>query len=314
MHQTTNHQDKAIMTFSVFADLHNHTLASDGDFSPRQLVQKARINNISAIAITDHDTLKGLAQGLAAGKEQGVQVIPGVEVSVRFNRSLFTGTLHLLCYFLPDRLSDQAFVEDFEALLSDGRGEALVKARIARINKVFGPDGTTPLLKRALVFADIAAYSTNASRRHFALALSHRLGIEDKKTINQIIGNASPAYLPSGIALDAVADFIKKQDLLAVLAHPAAGSFPGQGHYKEVLPPVDTVEKMLPEFLAAGIRGIEVFYPGHTKEHRAILLSWAKTHQLLVTGGSDCHDDTERPPAVAGISQADFKRFYAGLS
>jgi 3',5'-nucleoside bisphosphate phosphatase len=302
------------MTLPVFADLHNHTLASDGDFSPRQLVQKAKDNKINAIAITDHDTLKGLAQGLAAGKEQDIQVIPGVEVSVRFNRSLFTGTLHLLCYFLPDRLSDQTFVDAFEALLSDGRGETLVKARIVRINKVFGPDGTTPLLKRPLVFADIAAYSTNASRRHFAMALSQRLGIEDKKIINQIIGNASPAYLPSGIILDAVADFIKKQHLLAVLAHPAAGSFPGKGHYKEVLPPLDTVEKMLPEFLAAGIQGIEVFYPGHTKEHRAVLLSWAKTHQLLVTGGSDCHDDTERPPAVAGISQADFKRFYAALS
>jgi 3',5'-nucleoside bisphosphate phosphatase len=302
------------MTLPVFADLHNHTLASDGDFSPRQLVQKAKDNKVNAIAITDHDTLKGLAQGLAAGKEQGVRVIPGVEVSVRFNRSLFTGTLHLLCYFLPDRLSDQVFVDAFEALLSNGRGETLVKARIALINKVFGPDGTTPLLKRPLAFADIAAYSTNASRRHFALALSQRLGIEDKKTVNQIIGNASPAYLPSGIALDAVADFIKKQHLLAVLAHPAAGSFPGKGHYKEVLPPLDTVEKMLPEFLAAGIQGIEVFYPGHTKEHRAVLLSWAKTCKLLVTGGSDCHDDTERPPAVAGISQADFKRFYAALS
>jgi 3',5'-nucleoside bisphosphate phosphatase len=209
---------------------------------------------------------------------------------------LHNHTLHLLCYFLRDRLSDQRFVDDFETLLSNGRGETLIKARIARINQVFGPDCTTPLLKRPLEFADIAAYSTNASRRHFALALSQRLGIEDKKTIHQIIGNASPAYLQSGIALDAVADFIKKQHLLAVLAHPAAGSFPGKGHYKEVLPPLDTVEKMLPEFLAAGIQGIEVFYPGHTKEHRAVLLSWAKTRKLLVTGGSDCHDDTERPP------------------
>jgi 3',5'-nucleoside bisphosphate phosphatase len=303
------------MTQPLFADLHNHTRASDGDFSPGQLVTKAKELGLKAVAITDHDTLRGLEPGLAAAaRTGGIQVVPGVEVSIRFTRPLFTGTLHLLCYFSPIRLSDTHFVAGFETLMAGGRGEGLVRARIAQINAVFGPAGSDPLLKRDLVFDDIAAYSANASRRHFALSLSERLGIEDRQTINRIIGNDSPAYLPSGIELAGAAVFIKKQNLLAVLAHPAAGSFPGKGHYREVLPPIEVVEPLLPEFLAAGIRGIEVVYPGHTREHQAVLRDWARQHDLVITGGSDCHDALDRPLGVAGIDEPAFRRFQAALT
>ena len=301
------------MTHAVFADLHNHTRASDGDLTPGQLVIRAKELGLGAVAITDHDTLKGIEPGLSAGRQAGIRVIPGVEVSVRFCRSFFTGTLHLLCYFSEERLADNDFVDTLETVLAKGRGEGLVRERVARINDVFGPMGKTPILNRDLEFEDIAGFSSNASRRHFALALSEKLGIIDKQTIHQIIGNDSPAYLPSGIELEDVAGFMKKQPLLAVLAHPAAGSFSGSGHYREVLPPVEIVEKLLPEFLAAGIQGLEVFYPGHTKDHQGLLLSWAKQHDLLVTGGSDCHDALERPLGVAGITEPDFRRFEAAL-
>lgn len=156
--------------------------------------------------------------------------------------------------------------------------------------------------------------SANASRRHFALALADGLGIRDKETINHIIGNDSPAYLPSGVDLKMVAEFIKAKNLTAVLAHPAAGSFPGEGHYKEVLPPVETVKRILPEFIDAGVKGIEVYYPGHTREHEDLLLSWADTHGFFVTGGSDCHDDTDRPIGMAGISRELFEKFLESLS
>lgn len=301
------------MTHLLFADLHNHTQASDGDFTPGQLVARAKALGLKAIAITDHDTLKGIEPGLAQGEQAGIQVIPGVEVSVRFRRPFFTGTLHLLCYFSQKRLSDIKFVTDFETLMSKGRGEGLVRARIDRINARFGPSGVAPLLARDLVFQDIADYSANASRRHFALALSEKLGMTEKETINQIIGNASPAYLPSGIELEDVARFMKQHPLLSVLAHPAAGSYPGNGHYKEVLPPIEIVETLLPEFLGAGLQGIEVFYPGHTKAFQEILLEWATRHDLLITGGSDCHDALERPLGVAGITESLFRRFEAAL-
>ena len=290
----------------LFADLHNHTTASDGDFTPEKLVSQAKALGIKALGVTDHDTLGGLSKALKAGDALGIEVIPGVEVSIRFKRPDFTGTLHLLCYFSRKRLADPSFVRTFEAILAQGRGEGLVRDRIQQINLWFGPWGESPQLKRNLVFEDIAVYSSNASRRHFALALAQRLGLEDKDIIHLIIGNNSPAYLPSGIDLDQGKALIQDLNLLAVLAHPAAGSFSGPGHYKEVLPPLEMVERILPEFIQAGIQGLEVYYPGHMEAHRQILLAWAKTHGLLVTGGSDCHDAMARPLGVSGISEWEF--------
>ncbi len=276
-------------------------------------MKQAKKQGLKALGITDHDTLKGLSKALKAGADSQIEIIPGVEVSIRFKRPYFTGTLHLLCYFSRERLADEAFVRKFESILSQGRGEGLVRSRIARINRIFGPQGESPLLKRELLFQDIADYSANATRRHFALALAEKMDLKDKETINSVIGNDSPAYLPSGIELDQAAAIIEELPVAAVLAHPAAGSFPGEGHYKEVLPPLDVVEKILPEFIKAGIVGLEVYYPGHTPEHRQILKTWAADHTLFVTGGSDCHDATERPLGASGISKSDFKLFKAAI-
>ncbi|MCD4720248.1 MAG: PHP domain-containing protein [Desulfobacula sp.] len=298
----------------IFADLHNHTTASDGDFTPGQMVEQAKALGIKAIGITDHDTLEGLKNAVAAGEKYDIEVIPGVEVSIRFKRSYFTGTLHLLCYFSSSRLLDDQFVKGFKNILAHGRGEKLVKARVNEINKIFGPGREKALLKRNLKFEDISALSDTATRRHFAIALKQDFGISDTNTINLIIGNDSPAYLPSGIKLEEVIDFIRKNHILAVLAHPAAGSFPGKGHYKEVLPPLEIVQRILPEFLEAGIQGLEVYYPGHTKEHQDLMKSWAEKYHLLITGGSDCHDGIERPTGVRGISESEFKLFKETLT
>ena len=292
----------------IFADLHNHTTASDGDFAPDELVARAAGLGLQVLGVTDHDTLDGLEPALAAGGVQGVEVFPGVEISVRFKRDFFTGTLHVLTYFSKTLLKDSGFVSRFKALLAQGRGEALVRARIDKINEVFGPGGPSGLLPRALNFEDIAAYSDNASRRHFAMALDEKLGISDKDTITQIIGNDSPAYLPSGVDLGLVKGFLTTEPVVGVLAHPAAGSFPGEGHYKEVLPPLETVSRLLPEMLDAGVKGLEVHYPGHAPEHRALLLAWAQKYDLLVTGGSDCHDDANRPLGAAGAGEQEFDR------
>ncbi len=301
------------MNQELFADLHNHTTASDGDFTPAELIKKAKLLGINAIGITDHDTLAGLKDAVLSGETQGVEVVPGVEASVRFKRPYFTGTLHLLCYFSKMRLDDNDFVNTFSKVLSQGRGEGLVRARIQEINKVFGPQGSQTVLDRDMAFEDISKLSDNATRRHFAIALKESFHIDDPDMINRIIGNDSPAYLPSGVELSHISRFIKEYEVAAILAHPAAGSFPGEGHYKEVLPEISIVEKIFPEFLEAGIKGLEVYYPGHVKEHQDLMKSWAREHQLLITGGSDCHDSTERPPGVSGINKAEFDRFKAVL-
>ena len=124
------------------------------------------------MGVTDHDTLNGLDEALAAGEAAGIRVVTGVEVSLRFKRPYFTGTLHYLLYIPYDLLEDKRFRRDAEAILSQGRGGGLVRARVAAINAEFGPNGATPLLTRDLTAEEIEALADNVTRRHFALALS----------------------------------------------------------------------------------------------------------------------------------------------
>ncbi|MCG6981156.1 MAG: PHP domain-containing protein, partial [Deltaproteobacteria bacterium] len=77
-------------------DLHTHSSYSDGSLSPRQLVQLAKKKRLRAIALTDHDTVAGVEEALAAGKEFGVEVVPGVEISAQYP----PGTMHILGYYI----------------------------------------------------------------------------------------------------------------------------------------------------------------------------------------------------------------------
>ena len=303
------------MTF--VADLHNHTTASDGEHSPTELVQAAFDMGLGAVGVTDHDTLNGLDEALAVGEKLGIRVVPGVEVSLRFRRDYFVGTLHYLLYIPYDLLQDDAFRQMAMEIFSQGRGGGLVRARVAAINEEFGPKGKRPLLKQALTAAEIEALAVNVSRRHFALALKENHGL-DKEQINLLIGNDSPSYVPSGIDPKQLTPLLKKYpQLFRVFAHPAAGSFPGKSLYNEVLPPIEVVDILMPEFLdddLLGLDGLEVQYPGHAPEHRELMAQWAEKYDLLPTGGSDCHDRVDRPLGVAGVSQSILVQLLERLS
>jgi hypothetical protein len=288
------------------ADLHNHTTASDGEYTPTELVRLAPGLGLAAVGVTDHDTLNGLNEALAAGEAAGIRVVPGVEVSLRFKRPYFTGTLHYLLYIPYDLLEDADFREAAEAIFSQGRGGGLVRARVAAINAEFGPNGATPLLTRDLTAEEVEALADNVTRRHFALALSNNHGL-DKTQVNMLIGNDSRAYIPSGIDPATLTPLLHAYpQLVRVFAHPAAGSYPGDSLYNEVLPPLEVVEILLPEFLdneLLGLDGLEVQYPGHIQEHRDLMAQWAEQYGLIQTGGSDCHDRVNRPLGVAGVDE-----------
>lgn len=294
------------MNRPFIADLHNHTTASDGEYSPMELVRLAKELGLTAVGVTDHDTINGLDEALAAGAEAGIQVVPGVEVSLRFRRPYFIGTLHYLLYIPYELLADGEFRQMAEGIFSQGRGGGLVRARVDAINAEFGPNGATPLLERALTAEEIEAFASNVTRRHFALALKENHGL-DKEQINMLIGNDSRSYVPSGIDPAQLTPLLHAYpELVRVFAHPAAGSYPGESLYNEVLPPIEVVEILMPEFLdddLLGLDGLEVQYPGHVAEHRALMAEWARRYGLITTGGSDCHDSVNRPLGVAGVSQ-----------
>ena len=302
------------MTF--VADLHNHTTASDGEYNPTELVTAGKALGLQAIGVTDHDTLNGLDEALAAGEALGIRVIPGVEVSLRFRRPYFTGTLHYLLYIPYDLLPDDEFRQMATEIFSQGRGGGLVRARVQAINAEFGPNGNQPLLKQDLTAEEIEALAVNVSRRHFAVALKENHGL-DKEQVNMLIGNDSVAYVPSGIDPKQLTPLLKKYpQLVRIFAHPAAGSYPGKSLYNEVLPPIETVEILMPEFLdddLLGLDGLEVEYPGHAPQHRALMAEWAQKYNLITSGGSDCHDQVDRPLGVAGVSQAELDTLLARL-
>jgi hypothetical protein len=304
------------MSLYFVADLHNHTTASDGEYTPTELVNKARDLGLEAIGVTDHDTLAGLDEALAAGKEAGILVIPGVEVSLRFRRPYFIGTLHYLLYIPRDLLQDEDFRQMAMEIFSQGRGTGLVRARVQAINEEFGPQGISPLLERDLTAEEIEALSPNVTRRHFAVALKENHGL-DKEQINMLIGNDSVSYVPSGIEPFQLTPLLKKYpQLVRVFAHPAAGSYPVESLYREILPPIETVERLLPEFLdedILGLDGLEVYYPGHVQEHRDLVSGWAAEYGLFETGGSDCHDPVDRPLGVDGLKLDKFIIFQNRL-
>lgn len=294
------------MDRSFIADLHNHTTASDGEYSPTELVRLAKELGLTAVGVTDHDTLNALDEALAAGEEMGIQVVPGVEVSLRFRRPYFVGTLHYLLYIPYELLADAEFRRMADEIFGQGRGGGLVRARVEAINAEFGPDGATPLLERDLTAEEIETIASNVTRRHFALALSQNHGL-DKEQVNRLIGNDSRSYVPSGIDPAQLTPLLHAYpELVRVFAHPAAGSYPGESLYNEVLPPIATVEILMPEFLdddLLGLDGLEVNYPGHIQAHRELMAQWAERYGLITTGGSDCHDAVNRPIGVAGVSQ-----------
>lgn len=296
------------MSLTFVGDLHNHTTASDGEYSPTELVVKAKELGLTAVGVTDHDTLNALDEALTAGAAAGIQVVPGVEVSLRFRRDYFTGTLHYLVYIPYALLDDTEFRTMATDIFSEGRGAGLVRARVEAINAEFGPNGNAPLLKQQLTAEEIEALAPNITRRHFALALSENHGL-DKAQISILIGNDSAAYVPSGIDPKQLTPLLKKYpQLVRVFAHPAAGSYPGESLYNEVLPPIEVVEILMPEFLdddLLGLDGFEVHYPGHVAEHEALMAEWAEKYGLFMTGGSDCHDQVNRPLGVAGVSQSE---------
>ncbi len=301
------------MANSFTADLHTHSKQSDGDLTPTELIREAKERGLQAVALTDHDTLAGLSEALEAGEHAGITVICGVEVSLRFTRPDFTGSLHYLLYF-PSRLIGHAdFIFPMNAVLSEGRGHGLVQARVKAINDMFGPKGSIEqVLKRPLTTEEVEAGTVNVTRRHFAEALTEHHGLE-KAAVNRLISNDSPAYVPSGIPMELMKPLFGRFPIVRVLAHPAAGSFPGEGVYREVLPPWETVEKMLPEFLDLGLDGLEVIYPGHTPEHIELLKQVANEHSLLITGGSDFHDRIKRPMGTGGIGRAELDPLMARL-
>ena len=242
-------------------DLHIHSTASDGQFSPADIVRKSAEAGLTVIALTDHDTVDGIAPALEAAKNfPRLKVIPGVEISTYVDK----GEVHVLGYFV-----DYTQPELLDALgrMRNSRQERAQKM-IAKLKNM----GLPVEWKRVQELAG----NGSIGRPHIAQAMLEKGYITSvKEAFTNYIGWGGTAYVERDkmTPVEAV-QLILQANGLPVLAHPFT---------------IDDPETMVIELKAGGLVGIEAYYDSYTAKETNRLIKLAGKHGLIVTGGSDYH-------------------------
>ncbi|MBO8164941.1 MAG: PHP domain-containing protein [Brevibacillus sp.] len=243
------------------ADLHSHTTASDGTCLPAENVRLAKEAGLAALAITDHDTVAGIEEALAAGQELGVKVVPGVEIS-----SVAKGQdIHVLGYYVP--YQDTRF-QKVLADLRDTRHQRN-KLMIARLQEL----GVQISLED--VYRQKEGPDKNIGRPHIAAEMMRRGYVDSiDEAFDKYLGRHGAAYVnPPRISPQQAIDLIKAAGGVAVLAHP--------GLYED--------DELVEELIRYGLDGIEVWHPDNGQEKTEKYLRLTEQHGLVATGGSDFH-------------------------
>ena len=241
-----------------FVDLHMHSTASDGSVAPAKLVESAAAAGLVAIALTDHDSIDGVAEARTAGAVHGVEVIAGVELSA-FEDERET---HLLGLHLTN-------IERIADALATFRRSRRVRAE--RIVAVLNGLGVPITLDAVLAEAGGGAIG----RPHIARALIAGGWARDSRdAFDRYLGYKRPAFVPKfTLALAEAIDLVHTGGGIAVLAHPGAAG----------------TRQWLEKLAALGLDGVEVRHPGHSAEDIARLGALAEFLDLVPSGGSDWH-------------------------
>ncbi len=262
---------------AVFCDLHTHSTFSDGTDTPQQLLGKAEAMGLGAVALTDHNTVKGLPDFLKAAQGKKVRAIAGTELSADYN-----GTeLHILGLFLHPEQFDAVTekMEDYHRRkeqsnldLVENLNRAGYSINYASIKEAT-PEGQ---VNRALIAAEL-------------LRLGYVESIKDafKRLLRPECGYYTPPFRPSPAE---TVKFIKSLGAVAVLAHPLLNLDEAQ------------LRRLLPELKKAGLDGMETIYSTYTPEETAIAKQVAEDFGLLHSGGSDYHGNN-KPHIQIGVGQ-----------
>ncbi len=247
-------------------NLHIHTNASDGLFAPCKIVDLAKINSLSAIAITDHDSVGGINEALEQGKRNNIEVIPGVELSLEIDRKV---TCHLLGYFIDHK--DENLFEILKNLSAsrDNRNKKILQ----KLNDLGFKIEYEELIKKA-------GKKKNLGRVHIA-GIMHDKGyvLNMQEAFNRWLGKGKPAYFDRyRLSLSKAVEVIHLSHGLAVLAHPGEG-YPSKSLFRSVFD----------RLVTAGLDGLEIYYPSHTHLQKLFFEKLADDNDLLRTGGSDFH-------------------------
>ena len=253
-------------------DLHTHSLRSDGALSPADLVKRAAARGVTIQALSDHDTLAGIAEAEATGRGLGVRIIPATEL----NTESAWGDAHVLGYFVDP--ADTA-LEDRLRWLRSKRGRR-IELMVEKLNVL----GYAVDLARVLEIAQGGALG----RPHLAQALFEKGYVKSyDEAFDTLIAKDSPAYVARvGLTpLDAVT-LVRTHGGVPSLAHPGT---------------VIGLDELLPKLVAAGLAGIEAYYGEHSAQMTARCLDRARALDLVPTGGSDFHGRGEHGVDMGGV-------------
>lgn len=269
-------------------DLHAHTLYSDGSVSPEELVIMAASAGARAIAITDHDTVDGLAEGRATAERFGIEFVNGIEISAEYE----PGTMHILGYYIDD-----------ESLFLKSR---LAELRIAREERNPKIASRLRSLGFHIDYDEVvkAAGSEIVGRPHFAqLMVKKGYAQSMQDAFTRFLAKGAPAFVDKRRLSPAESiDLIHSAGGVAVLAHP----------YQLKPLPLEEHGGLIGELTALGLDGVEAIYSRHSQEQRETYSKIAARQGLLVTGGSDFHG-SYKPDIDIVIGLGDLKVPYSLL-
>lgn len=259
-----------------YADLHVHTLASDGTYTPLQLIKESISRRLSAVAIVDHDTVEAIPEAIAEANGTGLEIISGVELTSEYENQ----EVHILGYFLD--YQDKVLLEKLK-LAQQARRERVFKM-------LKNLEGLGIRLNPETVF-NIAGEGT-VGRMHIAQALVKEGYCQSPgEAFGKYIGDKSPAYVLGFRLLPKEAiKIINDAGGVAVIAHPYTLRN----------------DALIAEFANDGLEGIEVYYPEHSQSTINFYLDLAKKLGLLVTGGSDFHGSA-KPEIKLGMVKVPFE-------
>ncbi len=256
-----------------YIDLHTHSTASDGIYSPTELLQRAKDSGLRVLALTDHDSTGGLDEAAQAARKLDIDFIPGIEI----NTDVSGGEVHVLGYF-PEyqRPAFQAVLQ----VLRDAR-----ERRGQRMVELLNEHGINIAWERVRQIAQGAV-----GRPHVAKALLEAGYVQTiGEAFDKYIGKGCYAYVPRyKLTPEDAVGLITSANGLPVIAHPAD------------LPGIDELRNWLPGLCEAGMVGLETYYGPYTPEQEQTLRALADEYDLIPTGGSDFHGPGIHPTPLGG--------------
>jgi predicted metal-dependent phosphoesterase TrpH len=265
-------------------DLHTHSTASDGSLCPADLIRAARERGLSALALTDHDTIDGIEEAREEAEKQGIRFIPGIEFEITWDQDTTTvfppGEFHLLGLSITRPSPAFLAAVDYLAQSRENRNRKILE-KLEELDIEANYD-------------ELRAFGGEGSigRPHIAdLLIHHRVVKNREQAFSRYLGKGRPFYIPKeGLRFKQALSLIKESGGVAILAHPLS-LYVAWGRLPD----------LIRELASLGLDGIEAWHPTTKVRSCRRLENLGKELGLRITEGSDFHGES-RPDRKLGLT------------